>query len=108
MAEWTDYPAEVVAFELGSSLAAVGPMSYPVEIIAAALSQEDIYNSAYPMPYVIPALDLGVDIGAVLVAPPVLTLGLDFNSSPLLYGIMKDATWVVSLHCQQKPLQYWG
>lgn len=114
MAEWTDYPAEVVALEFAASQVDDSNLDKPVTVLGIeAMSQVDLTYPAYPGNGVGDCLvqDMGFSgrADAVLVAPGTLIIELDYDTNfGMLYGLPQDPVWVVTLHCQQKPLQYWG
>ena len=64
--------------------------------------------SPYPSGTIVSDQGFAVITDAILVPPEVLILDQGFDSTGVIFGLMKDPTWVVSFICQQKALQYWG
>jgi len=110
VAIWTD-PAEVVLLQGVNANVALSALGAPTIVVGYdTLVQELLAYPGYPVIVNVAGLltDINVVVGAILIPPPVLVFGLDYNSDPLLFGTPVDATWVVSYICQQKALQYWG
>ena len=63
-----------------------------------------------PYPSVTQIFDQGFAVitDATIIPPEVIILDQGFDNTGVIFGLMKDPTWVVSFICQQKALQYWG
>ena len=87
-------------------------ISAPTLIVSSELLQVDLEYilgvSPYPSGTQVFDQGFAVIADSVIIPPGVMVLDQGFNSTQLLFGLMKDPTWVVSFICQQKALQYWG
>ena len=87
-------------------------ISAPTLVISEFLFQVDLEYilgvSPYPSGTIVSDQGFAVIADAVLIPPEVLILDQGFDNTGVIFGLMKDPTWVVSFICQQKALQYWG
>ena len=113
MAEWVDYPAEVV--ELSTEVVLnfpIGDMPTVINVVTLESLPEVIINDGiYPIvtevvEYETLLLDITADINTL--GPALNIIELDFNTKPVLEGIEFLPIVIIPLGCIDKPFQYWG